>query len=164
LPAPKPYERLDLSGPTVNGEPIFGRGVAEVTAALGKPERIAYFSSTNGHREPTLFYGGATQGSAALLVRFGWRQQRLRAISLSYQSPSLVDARLGHVLRMQPPELDRRIAATYGHQYTLSTPYGSQPARGCLAVFETRDRAVQLSLSLDPRRPSRLSLVLHHGF
>lgn len=164
LPAPRSYERLDLSGPTVNGQPIFGHSVAEVTAALGKPDRVAYFSIMNGHREPTLFYGGTSQASAALLVRFGWRQERLRAISLSYQSPSLVDARLGHVLRMQPAELERRIASTYGAQYRLSTPYGSEPARGCLAVFETADKAVQLSLVLNPRRPSRPSLVLHHGF
>jgi len=164
LPAPKLYERLDIGAREVNGQPIFGRSVDEVANALGRPDRIAYFSTMNGHREPTLLYGGTTQGGAGLLVRFGWRQGRLRAVSLSYRSPSLVDAQLGHVLRMQPGELERRIASAYGSQYDLSTPYGSEPSLGCLAVFQTANRAIQLSLSLNPHRPSQPSLTLNHGF
>jgi hypothetical protein len=164
LPPPAPYERLDLGTGKVNGQPIFGRSVAQVTAALGKPDRIAFFSRINGHREPTLFYGGTTPGGAALLVRFGWRQQRLRAISLGYRGPSLVDERLGHVLRLQPGELQDRIAAAYGSEYDLMTAYGSDPSRGCGAIFRSSDRAVTLSLVLNPRRPAQPSLTLHHGF
>lgn len=164
LPAPRPHERLDIGAREVNGLPVFGRSVDEVTAALGRPDRIAYFSTMNGHREPTLFYGGTTQGGADLLVQFGWRQQRLRAVSLNYRSPNLVEKQLGRILRMQPSELERKIAAAYGRRYDLTTSYGSEPARGCVAVFQSRGRAIQLSLSLDPRRPSRPSLTLHHGF
>lgn len=49
LPAPQPYERLDLATGTVNGQPIFGRGVAEVETALGRPDRVQTTSISNGH-------------------------------------------------------------------------------------------------------------------
>jgi hypothetical protein len=162
-PAPEPYERLDLGSGHVNGHPIFGRSPAEIRAALGPPDRVAYFSSSKV-REPTFFYGGTRPANVALTVRFGYRQRRLRAISLSYQSPSVVDRRLGHVLRLEPATLERRISSTYSSRYDLTVGYGAQPSRGCIGVFRNERRTVELTLGIDPHRPSRPFLVLSHGY
>jgi hypothetical protein len=70
-------------------------------------------------------------------VAFRYRKRGLGAISLNYQSPTVVDARLGRVLRMQPPELQRRIAAWYGNRYELGVGYGSELGRGCIGIFQT---------------------------
>lgn len=164
LPQPRRYERVDLGALTVNGSAIFGRSLDEVTAALGRPDRVARFSSTNGIREPTLFYGGTLPGSAALIVRFGVRKGRLIAVALSYGGASLVDARLGHVLRLQPGDLQRRIARTYGARFRLATPYGTDPAAGCTAVFTNREKTIDVSIVLDPRHPSRPQLLVYHHY
>ncbi len=84
--------------------------------------------STKGIREPTLLYGGTRPGTAALEVRFGVRQKRLRAFSLSFNSSALVDSRVGHVLRMQPQKLQRRIAAVYGDR---SQPWSCEVRSDC---------------------------------
>jgi hypothetical protein len=44
-----------LATGTVNGQPIFGHGVADVEAALGRPDRVQTSSISNGHGEPTLY-------------------------------------------------------------------------------------------------------------
>jgi len=161
---PEPYERLDLATMEVNGQEVLGRGVAEVVAALGRPDRVAYFSRTNGIREPTLFYGGTRPQSAALQVAFRYRKRGLRAISLNYQGQSVVDARLGRVLRMQPLELQRRIAAAYVDRYDLDVAYGSEPGRGCVGIFATPRRNVTLTFGVNPYGSRRPSLSLWHGY
>jgi hypothetical protein len=162
---PEPYERLDLATMEVDGQEILGRGVAEVVAALGRPDRVAYFSSTNGIREPTLFYGGTRPESAALQVAFRYRKRGVRAISLNYQSPNVVDARVGRVLRMQPSELERRIAAAYGNRYDLGVAYGSEPGRGCTGIFQTARRNATITFGVNPYYGSpRPSLTLWHGY
>ena len=164
-PPPRPYERIDLGTARIDGTEIFGRGLAEVVAVLGRPDRIAYFSSTNGIREPTLFYGGTRPGRAALEVRFGVRQKRLRAFSLNFNGPTLVDARIGQVLRLQPLELQRRIAAAYGDRYNLGIAYGSQPGRGCIGIFQTVRRNMTVTFGVNPYAPSRRpTLSLWHGY
>jgi hypothetical protein len=160
---PRPYERIDLGTAQINGRKIFGRSVGEVVAALGKPDRVGYFSSTNGVREPTLFYGGDRHG-AALEVRFGVRQKRLRAFSLTFNSARLVDQRIGQVLRMQPLELQRRIGAAYGDRYELGVAYGSQPGRGCIGIFETNRRNATVTFGVNPYASHRPSLTLWHGY
>lgn len=163
--SPRSYERVDLGTAQINGSEIFGRSVAEVVAALGKPDHTGHFSSTNGIREPTLFYGGDSHG-AALEVRFGVRQKRLRAFSLTFNSARVADARVGQVLRIQPLELQRRIAAAYGDRYDLGVAYGSQPGRGCLGIFETKRRNMTITFGVNPYaspRP-RPTLTLWHGY
>ena len=163
--SPRPYERIDLGAAQIDGNEIFGRSVAEVEAALGRPDRVAYFSSTNGIREPTLFYGGTRAGRAALEVRFGIRQKRLRAFSLTFNSSGVVDARGGRILRLQPPELQRRIEAAYGDIYDLGVAYGSEPGRGCIGIFQTARRNATITFGVNPYYGSpRPSITLWHGY
>nr|MBA3382888.1 hypothetical protein [Actinomycetota bacterium] len=147
------------------GNEIFGRSVAEVEAALGRPDRVAYFSSTNRIREPTLFYGGTRAGRAALEVRFGIRQKRLRAFSLTFNSSTVVDPRVGRALHMQPLELQRRIANAYGDRYDLGVAYGSEPGRGCIGIFQNARRSATVTFGVNPYYGSpHPSLTLWHGY
>jgi hypothetical protein len=84
----------------------------------------------------------------------------MRANGLSFQSPSLVDRRLGHVLRIQPAELERAIESTYRTEYRLYLGYGSDARLGCTGSFRDRGSRAGLAFGLDPHRPSRPYLVI----
>jgi hypothetical protein len=168
-PAPEPYERLDLATGEINGHAIFGRSPRKVEAALGRPDFVQSGHDL-GQRFTAFFFGGRRRQpiggqfgwtDAALVVGFGWRQHRLRANSLSYEGPALVDAQLGHVLRLQPAELQRKIAAAYGSTYRLVVAYGSEPGGlGCGASFEARKGRLELSFGLRPWLSRRPFLIL----
>jgi hypothetical protein len=164
LGAPAAYELVDLGRRTVNGAPIFGRSPAEIEAALGRPDLIRPRLSSNGRGQPTFYYGRRGRNSADLIVQFGWRQGRPRALSLSYSGQRVTDSKLGRILRLQPQELQRRIEAGYGSSYDLEYGYGSVPARGCFAEFASKNRRVKISFGLIPQRPSRPYVVFSHGY
>lgn len=159
LGPPAPYERVDLGARTVNGAPVFGRSPAEIESALGRPDLVR-----PGGGQPSFYYGRRGRIGADLIVQFGRRQGRLRALSLAYTSQRVTDPKLGRILRMQPQELQRRIQAAYGSSYFLEFGYGADAARGCNAEFASRNRRVRISFGLFPRRPSRPSLVFSHAY
>jgi hypothetical protein len=170
LPATKPYQRLDLATLTVAGAPIFGRSPAQVEAVLGKPDRVQTSSVDNGHREPTLFYGGVLPGSALLVVAFHWDQHRSRATSMSFQGRGLVDARLGHLLNIPPQTLQRLLGSSYP-AFHLTAAYGSVPgaigvpnAGGCSGQFRVETGVLQLSFGLNPYQGARPFLTLTHPY
>jgi hypothetical protein len=164
LGPPAPFERVDLGKRTVNGAPIFGRSPAEIEAALGRPDLVRPRLASNGRGQPTFYYGRRGRNSADLIVQFGWRQGRPRALSLSYSSQRVTDSKLGRILRLQPEELQRRIQAAYGSRYELEHGYGSVPAFGCVGEFASRNRRVKISFGLIPQRPSRPFFVFSHGY
>jgi hypothetical protein len=161
LAAPQPWERVDLATLAVNGRQILGLSPAEVEAALGKPSGLRPAAQrTNGVGIPELRYGGKTFASAGLVISFSKKGDRIFANSLYFRSPSLVDAKLGHVLRMDPLALQHAIARTYGATYRVFLSYGSNPQIGCAAVLPGRGGPSGISLGLDPARPSQPYLVL----
>jgi hypothetical protein len=159
LGSPAPYERVDLGKRTVNGALVFGRSPAEIESALGRPDLVR-----PGGGQPSFYYGRRGRISADLIIQFGRRQGRLRALSLTYISQRITDPKVGRMLRLQPQELQRRIQAAYGSSYDLEVGYGADPARGCNAEFASGNRRVRISFGLYPRRPSRPSLVLRHAY
>lgn len=170
LPPPKPYERLDLGTGKVNGQPILGRSPPEVEAALGRPDFVDSGLEL-GQRYTAFFFGGRRRRpigdrigwtDAALVISFGRRRHGFRATSLSYEGATLVDARLGHVLRLQPPELQRKIASTYASRYRLDVAYGDPNQLGCGASFRARTGRVELSFGLRPWLSRRPYLTLRH--
>lgn len=156
---PAPYERLDLGARTVNGAPIFGRSPAAIEAALGRPDRVRF-----GNREPTFYYNPRGPADADLTVRFGWRQQRTRAITLHYRSANVLDAKLGQLLRQQPEDIQRRIVSVYRSRYDLELAYGSEPGRGCLAEFASANKRVRLRFGVEPYAGGRPFLEFSHGY
>ena len=161
LPAPRTWERIDLGRMTVAGEPILGRTPDEVRAALGEPTQvIAAAQRTNGVAIPEFRYGGVMPADVGLSIRFFKKGDKIYANSLLYQSPSLVDAKLGHLLREQPQELQQKISSTYGTSYRLRRAYGSDPLVGCSGTFLDRSSPAGISFGVDPHRPSRPFLTI----
>ena len=155
LAPPQRWERVDLSTLTVDGHAILGATPAQVVAALGKPALIRPRNQVvNNVGVPAYDYGGTTQATAGLEVVFLKRGSRMVANELLYQSPSLVDERLGHVLRAQPVALQARIEDAYGSRYRLTASYGGAQLT-CTGVFQARTGAEGFSFGLDPHRPSR---------
>ena len=161
LPTPQEWEQVDLGSMTVAGQRILGRTPDEVRAALGEPTRvIAAAQRTNGVAIPEFRYGGEMPADVGLTVRFIKKGGEIHANSLLYQSPSLVDAKLGYVLREQPQELQRKISSTYGTSYRLHRAYGSDPLVGCSGTFLDRSSPAGISLGVNPHRPSRPFLTI----
>jgi hypothetical protein len=162
---PKPHERLDLATAEINGNPILGRSPAEVEAALGPPDWRRPKTITPTTRDYALGYGNKQLSDAPLVVGFVRRQHRLRAVHLEYRGSGLVDARLGHVLQVQPPELERRVAATYGSTYRRVVAYGSElGGLGCGAEFQARHGLVELSFGLQPEASSQPYVTLRRRY
>jgi hypothetical protein len=161
LPAAEPWERIDLATMQVNGQMIIGKTTDQVRAILGTPTTIvAAAQTTNGVAIPEYRYGGKSQSSVGLSIRFNKNSDRIVANSLTYQSPSVVDTKLGHILRMTPQTLQARIAKTYGSRYRIYLRYGSDPGRGCTAVALDRTSPRGLTFGIDPYNPSRPYLVI----
>jgi hypothetical protein len=163
LPPARPWERIDLATLSVNGRRILGLTPHEVEAALGKPTLIRGKAQiTNGVPIPEYRYGGALPSTFGLSIGFSKKGDRIFANSLGFQSPSLVDTKLGHVLRMPPAELEQAIKRTYGATLRVFISYGSNPNRlfGCVAVMKQRDAASGISFGLNPYRPSRPFLYI----
>jgi hypothetical protein len=155
LPARQTWERLDLSTLTVNGARIIGETPAQVRQRLGRPTFVRPKNQTvNGVGVPAYYYGGTTQATFGLDVVFAKRGSKIVANTLIFQSPSLVDAKLGHILRLQPPKLQQLIEGAYSNRYRLLTHYGGSQLT-CSGSFADRSSAKGFSFGLDPYRPSR---------
>jgi hypothetical protein len=161
LPAPKRWEKINLATLTVNGQHILGMTPQQVEVALGKPTVIRGNAQiTNGVPIPEFRYGGSLPSTLGLSIGFSKKGVRIFANSLSYQSPSLVDAKLGHVLRMQPATLEQAIKRTYGTTLHVFLSYGSNPGLGCTAVLKELNAPSGISIGLNPYRPSRPYLII----
>ena len=161
LPSPKPWEKVDLATLTVNGQHILGMSPQEVEAALGKPTVIRGGAQiTNGVPIPEFRYGGSLPSTLGLSIGFSKKGDRIFANSLNYQAPSLVDAKLGHILRTDPAKLEQAIKRTYGATLRVFLSYGSNPQFGCTAVLKERNAPSGISIGLNPYRPSRPYLTV----
>jgi hypothetical protein len=99
-----------------------------VRAILGKPALIRPRAQiANGIGVPEFRYGGTTQATFGLSITFIKRGTTIVARSLYFQAPALVDRQLGHILRLQPLQLQQSIEKTYGSQLRRSLAYGSSP-------------------------------------
>ncbi len=155
LPSPQRWEQLDLGNLSVAGQPILGKTTDQVRAILGPPTLIRPRAQVeNGVGIPEYRYGGTTQATLGLSVTFIKKGNKILANGLYFQSPSLVDAKLGHILRLQPTELEQLIRKIYGNQYRLYSGYGISQT-SCTGTFRDRTSAAGINFGLDPYRPSR---------
>lgn len=164
LPQPRAWERIDLGDMTIAGEKILGRTPEEVVAILGEPTRtIRAAQRVNGVPIPELRYGGTTPADVGLTISFVKKRERISANGLHFQSPSLVDAKLGHILRLQPQQLQRRIGSAYGSRYRLYRSYGADPVVGCAGTFLDRTSPAGIGFGVGPHRPSRPYLTIRRN-
>jgi hypothetical protein len=129
---PAPYERIDLGTLTIGGHAILGRSPEEVIAALGAPSR---------RRERELRYEDAVS------IGFQRARGRLWADSIGVFSQNAVDPNLGRFLRLQPGELERRLATTYPKRYRRLYGYGTEPGRGCAAGFKRQPPSARVTVT-----------------
>jgi hypothetical protein len=94
---------------------------------------------------------------------FSKKGDRVFANQLLFQSQSLVDRKLGHVLRIDPRQLQNEIARTYGDTYRTFLSYGSDPNFGCTATLPERGSPRGLDIGLNPYRPSRPYLTISNN-
>jgi hypothetical protein len=161
LPAAKPWEQINLATMQIGGHRVLGETPARVEAALGTPDRIDKNASReNGVSVPRLFYGGTLPSTAGLTVSFTRSSGQIYANTLTYQSPSLTDAKLGHILREQPVQLQRQIQTIYSSAYRPFFAYGADPRLGCMGTFRDRASRAGISFGLNPYRPSRPYLTM----
>jgi hypothetical protein len=155
LPAPQKWEQLNLAALTIGGQTILGKTPEQVQGILGRPAVIrGKAQQTNGLAIPEYRYGGTMPSTFGLSIGFIKRGEQIVANSLYFQSPSLVDARLGHILRLQPARLQELLRATYGNRYRLYLGYGSNQL-SCTGTFRERSSAAGFNFGLNPYRPSR---------
>jgi hypothetical protein len=161
----KTWERIDLGAMTVGGQTILGKTPEQVQAILGTPATTRPNAQrSNGVSIPEFRYGGTMPATMGLSIAFIKRGDQIVANSMLFQSPSTVDARLGHVLRMQPVELQRAIEKTYGNRYRLYRRYGSDPRLGCTGEFVDRRGPAGIGFALNTYRPSRPYLsIMNNG-
>ena len=155
LPPPQKWEQLNLGTLSVGGQRILGKTPEEIRAILGEPTLVRpHAQSLNGVGIPEFRYGGTMQSTLGLSITFLKRRDTIVANDLYFQSPSVVDARLGHILRIQPGDLQQRFSRVYGTQYRLDLRYGSGQLQ-CSGTFRARTNAVGINFGLNPYRPSR---------
>jgi hypothetical protein len=157
---PKPYERLNLGTLQVNGHTILGQTPSQVEAALGQPSHTETGYAHPG-RYTALFYGADLWRNAPLVVVFALGKHGFRATTLWYAAANLLDARLGRIMRMQPAELEQRIAAAYGSTYRSVVGYGQDPGRqGCTGIYHARHGNTELSYGIAQWQSTRPYLVI----
>jgi hypothetical protein len=157
LPATHAYQRLDLATVTVDGKPILGMTPAQVTAALGEPDRAAGFKHL-GFGQPAYFYGGKLPSGTLLRVQFRRNRQGTKAIELEFQGRGLRDAELGHLLNLTPLSLQQELIAA--GRFRLASAYGSAPAvlgfpgGGCSGIATTK-AGILISFGVNPYAGTR---------
>jgi hypothetical protein len=164
LASPRIWERIDLGTLSVGGQTILGKTPEQVRTILGTPATTRpHAQSTNGVSIPEFRYGGTMPATLGLSISFIKRGDQIVANSMVFESPSTVDARLGHVLRMQPVVLQRAIEKTYGSRYRLYLRYGSDPRLGCTGKFIDRRSPAGVGFTLNTYRPSRPYLSISNN-
>jgi hypothetical protein len=166
LPATQLYQRLDLTNLTIDGKRILGMTPAEVTAALGAPDRAAGFKH-HGFGQPAYFYGSTRPTGTRLRVQFLRSKQGTRVMGLDFQGRGLTDAILGHVLNITPQTLQHELVNTV--HFHLASAYGSRPAGlgisvgvGCSAVV-TNANGTEISFGVNPYENARPYLNISSG-
>jgi hypothetical protein len=117
---------LDLRAGTVSGQPILGRTVAEVRAALGPPDYVEHYP-----RRIDLGYGKNSAPKVEVVLNG-------TAWSLEFAAPDDTETRLGRLLSATPRVLQQRIAKLYAQAFHLTRTYHCDP-KGCFGLFESRD-------------------------
>ncbi len=121
--------RFDLAALTVNGRTVLGKPIPSVTAVFGKPTTVTRFKYATYLR-----YG--PKRTYRVLVGFRAHRGRLLATSLRFQSPQLVERRLGRVLALRPEAIQSRVQAVYADTFRLAYEY--QCLKGaCEGSFST---------------------------
>jgi hypothetical protein len=138
LPAAPGTLAVDLLTVRVNGHVVLGRSVAGVTAAFGRPSwRV------RGKRLYRIGYGD--RENPAMVVLFRKRGEVLRAATVAFEKPPLVEPRLGrNGLAMTPRSFARTVERKYPSAFGVELAPTCAQAR-CITTLQAVDSARRLT-------------------
>jgi hypothetical protein len=130
--------RIELTSGQVDGKQILGGSIAQVSAALGKPD------FTSGSRRLRRI-GWGRPDSFRLAVLFRPVDGRLRARTLVFEGGSVRDARIGELLARAPKSLQAAVESKYGGEFELVRTYRCRSAGLCTGQFKARDADLRVT-------------------
>ena len=132
---------VDLATGKVNGHRVLGLTVAEVEAALGRPDfRVGPRSRYR------IGYGPQSGFSTEVIFRPSRGVQR--AWSIVCEQGPVRDAKVGDLLQ-RSPALQKAIIDTYGPTFRLTRSYACNQNL-CVGEFAARDGALHLTFGTQP--------------
>jgi hypothetical protein len=131
--------RISLATGELDGKPVLGMSLAEVTANLGKPD----FRSGPPSRYRI---GWGRPDNFTLAVLFRPVNGRLRASTLVFERGTIRDDRVGNLLSRSPKSLQAAIVSRYASEFELVRQYQCRTGGGlCVGEFKTRDATLHVT-------------------
>lgn len=141
---------VDLASGQVDGKQILGRTIAEVTAALGRPDfRIGTTSRCR------IGWGTPSRFSTEVIFRRSGGVQHAR--SIVFERGPVHDAKVGNLLQPSTA-LQRAIVAKYGTTFKLVRPYACKTEMRCVGEFAARSGPLHLTFGTQPVTGTWLTL------
>jgi hypothetical protein len=121
---------VDLTSGRLDGSRVLGQTVAQVTAALGRPD----------YRLPSPRYriGWGQRPDFAVEVLFRRSHGILRAWSIAFERGPVRDVKLGDLLGRRSAALQRAVRSQYADSLTLVRPYACKGNGECVGEFAPR--------------------------
>jgi hypothetical protein len=131
--------RISLATGELDGKPVLGMSLAEVTANLGKPD---FRSGPPSHYR----IGWGRPDNFMLAVLFRPVNGRLRASTLVFERGTIRDDRVGNLLSRSPKSLQAAIVSRYASEFELVRQYQCRTGGGlCVGEFKTRDATLHVT-------------------
>jgi hypothetical protein len=137
--------RVDLATGELDGKQVLGASIAEVRAALGRPDFIS-----GSRRLRRIGWGRPDKFKLAVLFRPV--DGRLRARTLIFEGGSIRDARVGDLLARTPKSLQAAIDSRYGGELQLVRSYRCRYAGLCTGQFKASDGDLHVTFGRTVRR------------
>jgi hypothetical protein len=144
--------RVDLSTGDLDGKQILGGSIADVTAALGKPDFVG------GSRSRRHVAWGGNVGGFRVAVLFRPTGGRLVARTLVFEGGSIRDTRIGDLLAPTPRALQAKVRSTYVDEFTLIRPYRCRGAGLCTGEFRARSAELHITFGRTAHRGTFLTI------
>jgi hypothetical protein len=133
---------VDLTNGRVDGHSILGRTVAQVTAALGRPDfRVGPRSR---HR---IGYGTPSDFSTEVIFRRSGGVER--AWSIVFDRGVVRDVKVGDLLQ-RSAALQKAVLVQYGTTFRLVRSYACKNKTECSGEFAARNGAIHLTFGTQP--------------
>jgi hypothetical protein len=133
---------VDVTSGRVDGHAILGRTIADVTAALGRPDfRVGPPSRYR------IRYGGRSAFSTEVI--FHRRGNTQRAWSIVFERGPVRDSKVGDLLQ-RSAALQKAILAKYGTAFRLVRTYACKSTMECAGEFAARRGSLHLTFGTQP--------------
>jgi hypothetical protein len=137
-----PGHTVDLASGRVDGHSILGKTIAQVTAALGRPDfRVGPRSR---HR-----IGYGTQSDFSTEVIFRRSGSVDRAWSIVFERGPVRDAKISDLLQ-RSAAFQKAVLAQYGTTFRLTRPYACKHTTECSGEFAARNGPIHLTFGTQP--------------